>query len=178
MQWITGRLDSRDWMASVLLQGRIAVVLAWAVLAAGCSGEPIDLVLDGVAAVPIVIPDNAVASVQQAAQELQYHVEQASGARLTIYSESGKPKTASGSIYLGNCQATGQAGISLEKLARNTVIKASRVKRPPRSAGQSRSAATWECVPDLRATPRSPSNGRCICRHRLQYLAYSVIPPI
>ncbi len=77
----------------------------------------------------IIISDNALESVQQAAKELQYHIKEASGAELDIVSESNIKTTGLNRIFLGNCSELQKKGISTEKCARNSFL----IKRDDRN---------------------------------------------
>ncbi|HEX7008600.1 MAG TPA: DUF4838 domain-containing protein, partial [Phycisphaeraceae bacterium] len=70
----------------------------------------------------IVIPDSPLRVEQYAAQELQHHIEKASGARLQIVREADQPDTYPGLIYVGNTQAARQAGINTAALEGNAFI--------------------------------------------------------
>ena len=70
----------------------------------------------------IVIPDNAVSCVSEAANELQYHVRQSSGVSLDIVKESDKSDLDAGFIYLGECKATAEVGIVVSKLDRGSFV--------------------------------------------------------
>jgi hypothetical protein len=72
----------------------------------------VDLVKDGHAAASIVIPDEPSAVASYAAQELQYHIEVATGAKLRIVGESGEMPAGS-HIYLGNGKAAAEANIKI-----------------------------------------------------------------
>jgi len=74
------------------------------------------IVRDGKPSATIIIPDNAVLCVQAAANELQYHIRESSGATLKIVKESKKPSTPGGLIYLGDCKATIAMGIDTKSL--------------------------------------------------------------
>ncbi|MBN1556050.1 MAG: DUF4838 domain-containing protein [Phycisphaerae bacterium] len=58
----------------------------------------------------IVIPNEPLEVVQAAAEELQYHIQKATGATLPIAKESQKPE-AKGYVYLGSTQAAKQAAL-------------------------------------------------------------------
>lgn len=64
----------------------------------------------------IVIPDKATPTEKYAAEELQYHVEKASSAKLPICSERHKPSGFKSCIYIGNCRKTRNAGINVSAL--------------------------------------------------------------
>ena len=82
----------------------------------------LEIVKDGKACTAIITKDNPSLVPAMAAEELQYHIEQATGAYLYIYPESRKPKGFSGLIYVGKCQATIQAGLTNKKLAMNAFM--------------------------------------------------------
>ena len=64
----------------------------------------------------IIIPDKAIAPEKLAAEELQYHIQKASGAKLPIYREKDAAVKPGGMIYVGNCRATAAAGIKTASL--------------------------------------------------------------
>lgn len=75
--------------------------------------QPLAIVQSGLAATAIVIPTGTAIEVETvAANELQYHIKQATGVTLGIYQESSKPTTFGGLIYVGACNATAAAGIN------------------------------------------------------------------
>ena len=79
----------------------------------------------------IVVPKNAFPVVKFAAEELQYHVERATGAKLPVVTENGVPR-AGGCVYLGACEATARAGIRTVNLGPNGyVIRPRRRKSLP-----------------------------------------------
>lgn len=73
--------------------------------------QPLTIVQGGAAMTAIVIPTGAMEVETVAADELQYHIEQATSVTLGIYEESSKPTTFNGLIYVGACDATAAAGI-------------------------------------------------------------------
>ena len=79
----------------------------------------LDIVQNGHAACAIVVPDQGLPVVRYAAEELQYHVKEATGASLPILTESQNPPKVN-LIYLGACQATHEAGIHTDGLASNS----------------------------------------------------------
>lgn len=81
-----------------------------------------DLVREGRAVAVIVIPINALSVVQYAAQELCWHVEKASGARLTIVAEDRVKSSQTQRIYLGECSETRKVGVDPSKLPVNASI--------------------------------------------------------
>lgn len=111
----TGEWDIPAWLIAVFIL--IVMLLAGSGYAGG-----FDIVRDGKPMTVIVIPDKPVDCVKRAAEELQYHVKEASGATLEIVSESAGAKTEQGCIYLGACKATTSVGIVTDKLTRNGFI--------------------------------------------------------
>lgn len=73
--------------------------------------EPLTIVQSELAMTAIVIPTGAMEVETVAANELQYHIEQATGVTLGVYEESSKPTTFDGLIYVGACDATAAVGI-------------------------------------------------------------------
>jgi len=102
---------------------RLTVFLfAWlAVLVGRSMGEQnaLTLVDNGRAATVIVIPDEPLPVHRFAAEELQYHVEQSSGAKLTIHHERDAKNDAVGGVFLGPCRHTAGRGIDAEGLPPN-----------------------------------------------------------
>ncbi|MFV1964416.1 MAG: DUF4838 domain-containing protein [Pirellulaceae bacterium] len=93
-------------------------------LAFACFCLPIgavELVDQGKATSAIVVPNEPLPVVSFAAEELQYHIERATGARLAIVKESQRPAD-SATVFVGACQATAEAGIRTEGLAPNGFI--------------------------------------------------------
>src|SRR5579871_4489585 len=88
---------------------------------AACRGNAAqcDIVIGGKANAVIVVPDNPLPVDSYAAQELQYHVEKATGAKLTIVADSQKPAGAPNAIYIGDCNETEQQNIHPNDLERN-----------------------------------------------------------
>lgn len=81
-----------------------------------------DIVADHKPRTAIVIPDKPLQIVSYAAEELQYHVEKATGARLDIFRESKRPQQYKGLIFLGTCSQTKQENIDSEQLPGNGFI--------------------------------------------------------
>ncbi|MBP90547.1 MAG: hypothetical protein CMJ64_28200 [Planctomycetaceae bacterium] len=102
---------------------RIALFLfAWMVFLSGRSlsaKNALSLVGDGRALATIVIPDEPVPVHQFAAEELQYHIERSSGAKLPIRRERDVPMDDSGCVFLGPCRRAVQRGINAEGLPPN-----------------------------------------------------------
>jgi hypothetical protein len=88
------------------------------------------VVQDGRPAAVVVIADEPTAVSKYAAQELVYHVEKATGAKLTVVSEgasaagarSALPTGANFRIYLGETRASRAAGIDAQQLAPETFV--------------------------------------------------------
>jgi hypothetical protein len=81
-----------------------------------------EMVRDGKAKCVIVVPDQACDSIKDAANELQYHVREATGVTLNIISESSIPEESKNRFYLGKCSASDKAGIVTENLSRNGFV--------------------------------------------------------
>ena len=81
----------------------------------------LDLVRNGQATATIVVPDEVLPVVSFAAQELVYHLERATGAKLAIVKESGRLPSGP-LVFLGNCRATADAEILPEQLKPNERI--------------------------------------------------------
>jgi len=80
-----------------------------------------DLVRDGQATATVVVPDEALPVVTFAAEELVYHLERATGAKLPIAKESERPRDGA-MLFVGRCQATADAGIDTAGLPPNGFI--------------------------------------------------------
>ncbi|WP_438480463.1 DUF4838 domain-containing protein [Oleiharenicola lentus] len=72
---------------------------------------------DGQPAAVIVLADQPTAVARYAAEELVYHVEKATGAKLAIVSEAGPRPAGLAPIYLGDTRAARSAGLEVKKLA-------------------------------------------------------------
>jgi hypothetical protein len=92
-----------------------AAVLALA--ATAVAHADVDVIKDGRAQAVIVLADQPTAVARYAAEELAYHIEKASGARLAIVAESGASETRGARIYLGDTRAAHAAGIDVAQLA-------------------------------------------------------------
>jgi Domain of unknown function (DUF4838)/Glycosyl hydrolases family 2, sugar binding domain len=92
-----------------------------------CFGIPahllkaMDIVRDGKPQATIVIPDAGSELVREAAGELQYHIQKATGAKLLIIKESFRPINKS-CIFLGATKAAQEAGINTKKLEPNGFV--------------------------------------------------------
>jgi uncharacterized protein DUF4838 len=78
------------------------------------TGVPV--VLDGRPAAVVVLPEPPTPVTRYAAQELVYHVEKATGVRLSVVAETVMPRDSEHRIYLGNCRATRDAAIQTAAL--------------------------------------------------------------
>ena len=76
----------------------------------------VTVVAQGEAIAPIVVPDEAIKSVLYAAEELQSHVEKATGVKLTIVKESEVKNPAQSLVLVGPTQLTKEMGIDPESL--------------------------------------------------------------
>ena len=83
---------------------------------------PLTIVQSGVGTTAIVIPTGPKRVEEVAAEELQYHIQNATGVTLEIYEEVNEPTTFDGLIYLGACHATARAGIDGSSLDDNGYI--------------------------------------------------------
>jgi hypothetical protein len=79
----------------------------------------LSLVDDGLAKAKIVIPDEPLPVHKFAAEELQYHIERSSSAKLPIRHERDVATDDSGCVYLGPCRRAAQRGVSNEGLRPN-----------------------------------------------------------
>jgi len=85
--------------------------------------QPLTIIQSGVAATAIVIPTGTTIETETvAANELQYHIKQATGITLGIYEENNKPTTFNGLIYIGKCDATASSGINAYYLDDNAYV--------------------------------------------------------
>ncbi len=82
----------------------------------------VEVVKDGRATAMIVIADQPTAVARYAADEIVYHVEKATGARLAIASESALPREKAACIYIGDTRAARSAGIDVARLAPETSV--------------------------------------------------------
>lgn len=88
-------------------------------LAAGLDAPAADLTIveHGRPAAVLVVADQSPAVVRYAAEELAWHIEKATGARLPIVGESAPRPQAAWPIYLGDTAAARAAGIAASELA-------------------------------------------------------------
>lgn len=96
----------------------LALVLGPAPVASGAAAPPdgVPVVRDGKAEAVIVTADRPTAVARYAAQELVYHVERATGAKLAVVTEATVPPAGTARIYLGDGRATRAAGIDVKAL--------------------------------------------------------------
>ena len=83
------------------------------------TASALDIVLDGRPVAGIVMPERPLEVETFAAEELQYHVKESTGAQLPIRSETELPADSQGMIYLGACNKTTLAGIRTDELPPN-----------------------------------------------------------
>jgi len=116
---LTSRLPTACGVAKSLL-------LAGCVLAAGWHAVPawgaVTLIADGRAQAVIVLPDEPSAVERYAAEELVYHLDKATGVRLSIVAEADVPADPSARIYLGRTQAAVRAGVEFDTLPREALV--------------------------------------------------------
>jgi hypothetical protein len=86
----------------------------------------ISLVKNHTANAVVVIPDKANAPEKFAAEELQYHIEKATGVRLPVYKEENCPAAGGNKdrtvIYVGKCIAARKLGIDFQKMSPSAYI--------------------------------------------------------
>ena len=92
------------------------LALCIACLIAIPAAADVTLVRDGNAAAGIVIPDMPTHVVRYAAEELQHHVERASGATLEIVNEADAAAVDGAKVFVGPTDAAAVAGIDLDAL--------------------------------------------------------------
>lgn len=97
---------------------RVWLCLASVLLLALSPAFAFDLVRDGKAVATVVVPDEATAVVQAAAEELHYHVRRASGAELAVVKQKEAP-AGPGLVFLGPCARTLGLGLKPEELRPN-----------------------------------------------------------
>jgi hypothetical protein len=81
-----------------------------------------EIVADSEVRSVIVIAADAPEAVHFAAEELNHHIEKASGTKLRIIKEEKVTQALGGRIYIGNCKRTAAAGIACEKLPANGFV--------------------------------------------------------
>lgn len=97
------------WTAAVLATSWLAPVFGIGMLRESAAAA-MDIVKSGQPAAVIVVPDKPLPVVAAVAEELQYHVRKASGAKLEVVKESAAPDRAA-KVFLGATQAAAQAGL-------------------------------------------------------------------
>ncbi len=80
-------------------------------------GDGFPVVTDGEAQAVVVVPEDSYPIAAYAAEELIWHVEQATGVALPMTTESETPASPSRRIYVGATEAAAGAGIDVEALA-------------------------------------------------------------
>ncbi len=93
-----------------------------AVFATLAAAEPVALVADAEAKAIIVLPENPFPIATFAAEELVYHVEKATGAKLQVVYEPAAPELGRPVIYLGATQAARNAGIEANAASSEAVV--------------------------------------------------------
>jgi len=101
---------SRPFLPALLLAG---LTSAWA---------DVTLVSDGQPKAVIVIADKPTRVARYAAQEVAYHVEKASGAKLEILAEGAVKPDGRARVYVGESAAVREAGIDVTKLKAETFV--------------------------------------------------------
>lgn len=97
-------------------------VLSIVALTTAAPANDVPVVRDGAAVAVIVTADRPNAVVRYAAEELVYHVEKATGAKLSIVAESALPAASRSRIYLGATRAANAAGIDLRQIAAEAFV--------------------------------------------------------
>jgi hypothetical protein len=88
-------------------------------LSCAAQADTCTIVSGGKAQAAIVLAEKGFPVDTYAAQELQYHVQRATGAKLGIYRESQKPADFAGIIYIGDCAEARRRGLHPETLPPN-----------------------------------------------------------
>ena len=113
-----GYVQDDGYPRTALKMPRIVAALSLQLLIAGRLSA-LDIVVDGQAATAIVIPNEALDVVEFAADELQYHLEKATGVEVPIRQELDADAGAAGLIFLGACRRTAAVGIETDNLPPN-----------------------------------------------------------
>lgn len=82
----------------------------------------VPLVANGKALAVVVTADHPGEVARYAAEELVYHIQKATGVRLSIVTESMVPPEPPGRVYIGDCEASREAGIETGKLALDAFV--------------------------------------------------------
>ena len=80
-----------------------------------------DIVNHGKAQASIIIPDQKSWAAAEAAQELNYHIQKATGVKLPVLQES-KAALDKTNIYIGDTKAAAKAGINISELMPNELV--------------------------------------------------------
>jgi hypothetical protein len=95
----------------------LAIGLSQATPGAAATPGKVPVVRDGKAVAVVVLADRPTAVARYAAQELVYHVERATGAKLAVVTEGEAPPAGTPRIYVGDCAATRAARIDVKSLS-------------------------------------------------------------
>lgn len=121
MQSIIGFMRSSTYLSG--LKNSVIGMFFFLVFLINCNiAAGIVLVEQNNAKSVIVIPDVSKSVEIFAAQELQYHIAKATGAKLAIIQENAMPVDCKTGIFLGNCKTASQKGISTKGLKRNGFV--------------------------------------------------------
>ncbi len=101
---------------------RLALAMLCFVPSLASSVMAFDIVSNGQAVTAIVIPLHETPVEQLASKEMQYHIQQSTGAVVPIIRDTQVSSGATGYIYLGATQASQLAGIDTTNLAPNTFV--------------------------------------------------------
>ena len=94
-----------------MIAPRTALLLIGVLLmTAHCGAATLEIVGDGQPRTMIVVPASYLPVQMLAAQELQYHVERATGVELVIVPEPRRPQR-NGLIYVGQCEQAAAVGL-------------------------------------------------------------------
>ena len=115
---LSGQMRRQRVLLSSLASG------IYCLLGLSCSthADTCTIVAGGKPRAAIILADKPFPVDSLAAQELQYHIERASGAKLSIYPEAQKPANALGMIYIGDCRETERNGLHPAQLAPNASL--------------------------------------------------------
>lgn len=118
----------RRVLRKTLLRGPLAdargylVAAVMTVLGAGVARADFAIVKDGQPAATIVLANAPTHVARYAAEELVYHIEKATGARLPIVNESASSTASQPRILLGDTQAARTAGVDSRQLPAETFV--------------------------------------------------------
>ena len=104
-------------MKGVILGAYIVGLLVVAVVGVGAEKQDTTLVKDGKAVAVIVIAGNPTVSAQLGAKELQWHVQQLTGADLLIHKESEESSEGLVKLYVGDTQKARELGLGQSQFA-------------------------------------------------------------